>query len=121
MDGASPEGMGRSEAASVDRALLLDYYGELLTDRQRQVWELHWNEDYSLAEVAAQVGLSRQGVRDLLRRAELNLRGVEERTGLIRRELARRGLLLELRGRLEGLLPAGSARGEILRQLDDLL
>ena len=112
---------GDTAAAGIDRALLLDFYGELLTDRQREVWELHWNEDYSLAEVAAEVGLTRQGVRDLLRRAELNLRQVEERTGLIRRDLDRRARLLELQTLLEGLLPPGGGRGEALRRLRELL
>ena len=117
----SGRGAGGTAAAGIDRALLLDFYGELLTDRQREVWELHWNEDYSLAEVAAEVGLTRQGVRDLLRRAEGNLRQVEERTGLIRRELDRRARLLELQTLLEDLLPPGGGRGEALRRLRELL
>ncbi|MBR0040805.1 MAG: YlxM family DNA-binding protein [Oscillospiraceae bacterium] len=65
--------------------LLLDFYGELLTEKQRACCELHFNEDLSLAEIAEQVGVSRQGVWDNIRRAETTLEQIEEKTGLIRR------------------------------------
>ena len=69
----------------VMQSLLLDFYGELLTDKQRECCELHFNEDLSLAEIAEQVGVSRQGVWDNIRRAETALQEIEEKTGLIRR------------------------------------
>ena len=69
----------------VMQSLLLDFYGELLTDKQRECCELHFNEDLSLAEIAEQVGISRQGVWDNIRRAEAALQEIEEKTGLIRR------------------------------------
>ena len=50
--------------------MLLDFYGELLTDKQRECFDLHYNEDLSLAEIAEQLGVSRQGVWDNIRRAE---------------------------------------------------
>ena len=108
-------------AQTVDRALLLDFYGELLTEKQRKYWDLHWNEDYSLAEIAAQEGLSRQGVGDLLRRAEQNLRGVEEKTGIIRRFLDRRDEILSIRDELTALLPEGEQSRSILRRLTGLM
>ena len=52
----------------VMQSLLLDFYGELLTDKQRECCELHFNEDLSLAEIAEQCGISRQGVWDNIRR-----------------------------------------------------
>jgi len=67
---------------TIDRALLFDFYGELLTDRQKQYIDLHWNEDWSLAEIAEKYGLTRQGVWDILRRAEATMRGLEEKPGL---------------------------------------
>ena len=69
----------------VMQSLLLDFYGELLTEKQRACCELHFNEDLSLAEIAEQVGISRQGVWDNIRRAEASLEQIEEKTGLIRR------------------------------------
>lgn len=67
------------------QSMLLDFYGELLTDKQRECFDLHYNEDLSLSEIAEQSGISRQGVWDNIRRAEATLRDIEEKTGLIRR------------------------------------
>ena len=69
----------------VMQSLLLDFYGELLTDKQRECCELHFNEDLSLAEIAEQSGISRQGVWDNIRRGVAALEEIEEKTGLIRR------------------------------------
>ena len=51
-------------------ALLYDYYGELLTEKQRTCFDLYYNQDYSLSEIAQTAGISRQGVHDTLARAE---------------------------------------------------
>ncbi len=106
---------------AVDRALLLDFYGELLTEKQRRYWDLHWNEDYSLAEIAELEGLSRQGVWDILRRAEANLRDVEEKTGLIRRFLDRREEILSIRDELSARLPDDEHSRELLLRLTGLV
>lgn len=70
---------------TVYRTMLFDFYGELLTDKQREYFDLHYNEDYSLSEIAEMTGISRQGVWDIIKRAEETLRKTEEKTGLIRR------------------------------------
>ena len=70
------------------QAILLDFYGELLTDKQRECFELHYCEDLSLSEIAEQCGISRQGVWDNIRRAESALHEMEEKTGLVRRVAA---------------------------------
>lgn len=66
-------------------SLLLDYYGELLTAKQREYAELYYNENLSLREIAENDGISRQAVRDALLRAEATLRETEEKTGLYQR------------------------------------
>lgn len=73
---------------AVEMTLLLDYYGELLTPRQRQCFDLRYNQDLSLGEIAEVLGVSRQGVFDNLSRAEEHLRNMEEKTGCIRRARA---------------------------------
>lgn len=67
------------------RSMLLDFYGELLTERQRECYDLHYNDDLSLAEIAEQSGVSRQCVWDNIRRAESSMEEIERKTGLIRR------------------------------------
>ena len=62
--------------------MLFDFYGELLTERQREFFDLYYNEDLSLSEIAENSGISRQGVR-----AEGVMQEVEDKTGLIRRFL----------------------------------
>lgn len=74
--------------------MLYDFYGDLLTDRQKEFYDLYYNEDFSLAEIAENAGISRQGVRDVLVRAEAILNEMEEKTGIIARFLeVRQGLL----------------------------
>ena len=66
-------------------ALLYDFYGDMLTDRQKEFYDLYYNEDLSLAEIAENYGITRQGVRDVIVRAEAYLTEIEDKTGLIRR------------------------------------
>ena len=65
--------------------MLYDFYGELLTDRQKEFFDLYYNEDLSLGEIAENSGISRQGVRDVIVRAEATMQEFEDKTGLIRR------------------------------------
>ncbi len=62
--------------------MLFDFYGELLTERQKEFFDLYYNEDLSLAEIAENAGISRQGVRDVIVRAEGVMQEVEDKTGL---------------------------------------
>lgn len=72
---------------TLDITLLFDYYGELLTERQQMCVDLRHNQDLSLAEIAEELQVSRQGVHDNLSRAEALLRNMEEKTGCVRRDL----------------------------------
>ena len=60
-------------------AVLFDFYGEMLTDKQKDVIDLYYNEDLSLAEIAEHEGISRQGVRDNIKRGETYLLELEEK------------------------------------------
>ena len=66
-------------------AMLYDFYGDVLTDRQKEFYDLYYNEDLSLAEIAQDRDITRQGVRDAIKRAEQQLLEMEERLGLARR------------------------------------
>ena len=65
--------------------MLYDFYGDLLTDRQKEFYDLYYNEDLSLSEIAENYDISRQGVRDVIVRAEAAMTEIEDKTHLIRR------------------------------------
>ena len=88
-------------AKNLDLVLLLDCYGELMTDRQRDVAELYYNDDLSLSEIADDMGITRQGVRDLIKRAEGNLQTFEEKLGLHKRFVETQKGLSKLKKSLE--------------------
>ncbi|MDR0433448.1 MAG: hypothetical protein LBH21_00120 [Gracilibacteraceae bacterium] len=77
-------------------AYLYDFYAPLLTPRQRDVWELRYNEDLSPPEIAGRENMSRQAVHDLLRRTERRLYLYEEQLGLVTRFTAEKEKLLAL-------------------------
>lgn len=70
---------------NVEVSLLFDFYGELLKPTCRQAVDLYYNEDLSLAEIAAQTGITRQGVRDSIKRSEDKLFELENKLGLFKR------------------------------------
>ena len=70
---------------SFEECLLLDFYGNLLTDRMRDILELYLNDDLSFAEIANSEEISRQGVHDTIKRALKQLHDYEEKLGLVAR------------------------------------
>ncbi len=64
---------------------LLDFYGAALTQKQREVMEQYYNDDLSLAEIAANFGITRQGVRDAIKRGECVMQELEEKIGVAAR------------------------------------
>ena len=71
-------------------SVLLDYYGALLTERQHDLLGLYYNEDYSLSEISENTGISRQGVRDAIKRGEAELDRLEDALGIARSYAERR-------------------------------
>lgn len=72
---------------ALEMTLLFDYYGDLLTERQKMCFDLRHNQDLSLGEIAEVLQVSRQGVHDNLSRAETLLQNMEEKTGCVRRAM----------------------------------
>lgn len=72
-------------AKDLSISVLMDFYGGLLTDRQKEAMELYYNQDFSLAEIAENMDISRQGVRDFIKRGEKQLEDFEISLGLLKR------------------------------------
>lgn len=84
-----------------EMALLFDFYGPLLTDKQSKIWDLYYQMDFSLSEIADQEEISRQAVYDLLKRTEKILEGYEQRLGLVARFLKEKEKLKNIESLLE--------------------
>ncbi|MFI3252847.1 MAG: sigma factor-like helix-turn-helix DNA-binding protein [Eubacteriales bacterium] len=77
-------------------AMLFDFFGEVLTERQQEFFQLYYDEDLSLSEIAQRFDITRQGVRDVVSRAENILLDLEVKTGLVARFHTTREQLQEL-------------------------
>lgn len=113
------------EDKTLQMTMLLDFYGELLTPRQREAVALRYDDDLSLAEIAENMGITRQGARDLLVRAEATLTETERKIGIVRRFAEQRAVLEHIDAQLQRLvsLTDGQAKelGEkLLAELSDI-
>lgn len=104
------------------RTMLLDFYGELLTQKQRNSFNMHYNEDLSLAEIAEVLDISRQGARDLIVRAEATLTETEEKIGLVKRFSEQQLVLDKMETELNALfsLTEGKAAEYVKKLLTEL-
>ena len=108
---------------ALEMSLLLDYYGELLTEKQRSCFDLYYNQDLTLGEIAEEAGISRQGVHDSLAKAEAALRSMEEKTGCLARLKKQQESLLKISHAAQALLQVPGAEKlaeEILSAVDDM-
>jgi predicted DNA-binding protein YlxM (UPF0122 family) len=103
--------------------MLYDFYGDLLTDKQREYYDLYHNEDLSLSEIADNVGITRQGVHDIIVRAENTLLDTEQKTGLIERFAAMQSQLARALGLAEDIVRQtdNEKTTALAMQLTDLL
>jgi len=93
------------EDKRVQISALFDLYGPALSERQRDVLQLYYNDDLSLAEIAEDTGITRQGVRDAIKKAEKELADLEARLGFLKKTE-------RLRDKAEELAKAVDAAGE---------
>lgn len=100
--------------------LLYDFYGGLLTEKQRQTMELYYLENWSLAEIAADGGVSKQAVHDLLHRSEKILEDFEAKLGLLQRFMDQQTVLQQVSGKLQQViatLPDHETNRQILSEI----
>lgn len=83
--------------------MLYDFYGELLTEKQKDVIELYYNDDLSLGEISETLGISRQGVHDMIKRSEKQLHRYEEKLGLVEKFNMQKSKITEAYGLLKDI------------------
>ena len=101
-------------------AMLFDFYGDLLTERQREFYDLYYNEYLSLAEIAENYGISRQGVRDVIVRAEAAMTEIEDKTHIIRRFQQSRSAIAAIDAAADRLLQSIDRRSYNDAMLDEI-
>jgi len=100
--------------------LLFDFYGDLLTEKQKQVFRYYYQEDLSLGEIAEYCGVTRQGVYDVIKRAERALHEIESKLQLLEKHLNRKKKLreaIEILGQLAESCPAAREKLDMLTDL----
>lgn len=106
-------------AKNLQLCVLLDFYGELLTAKQAEALDMYYNQDMSLAEIAEDMEVSRQGVRAFIKQGEAHLLEFEEKLGMAKRFSEISKATEELKSFLEDICPE-SAKAELTRKIDDI-
>ncbi len=104
----------------LEQALLYDFYGELLNNHQKEIYEQFILEDLSLSEIAETAGISRQGVHDLVRRCQNTLEGYEAKLHLVRRFLSIKEKIHEMENLLDSSELTKENQGELRRRFREL-
>lgn len=108
----------------LEQALLYDFYGELLTDHQKDIYEQFVLEDLSLSEIAQDAGISRQGVHDLVKRCQKILEGYETRLHLVEKFLSIKEKVHEINEALDSYEERGmepEKMAERIRKISDTI
>jgi len=92
----------------LQKTMLFDFFGDMLTEKQKEYYDLYHNEDLSLSEIAESTGITKQGVYDIITRAEKTLAEVEQKTGIIQK-------WRETRAELEKSIAGGEQINPIVR------
>lgn len=85
----------------LEKTLLLDFYGMLLTNKQREMYEMKYNDDMSLAEIAEEFNISRQGAHEAIKSAEKTLNDYESKLNLVKRYKSLSDIIDKLDKKLE--------------------
>ena len=106
--------------ASARVSLLYDFYGQLLTEKKRQVIELYHEEDMSLSEIASELGITRAAVHDSLKSAERALENYEEKLSLVERFLKTEEAFGEITQKLDGLKKRYAGDRKLAEAIEDI-
>jgi len=102
------------------QSLLYDFYGELLTEHQKDIYEQFIVEDLSLSEIAKDAGISRQGVHDLIKRCDKILEEYEEKLHLVEKFLSIKGKVHQINDLLEGTKSKDTEESQLIQQVSKI-
>ena len=102
------------------QSLLYDFYGELLTEHQKEIYEQFIVEDLSLSEIAKDAGISRQGVHDLVKRCDKILEEYEEKLHLVEKFLSIKGKVHQINDLLEGTKSKDTEESQLIQQVSKI-
>ena len=101
---------------ALEMSLLFDFYGGMLTEKQRECFDMRYNQDLSLGEIGEAMGVSRQAVCDNLARTEALLRKMEDNIGCVRRSLRTRKAVQQIQEAVRQL-PEDPTTSHLVRQI----
>ena len=105
----------------IERGLLFDFYGELLTAHQKEIYSEAVFNDLSLSELSEEEGISRQGIHDLIKRCDKLLEGYEEKLKLIQRFNSIKEQVCRIEGELDSLKISDEDRASLKEQLQHII
>lgn len=120
LNSGSGEGLNNGLSKDLNISLLMDFYGQLLTEKQLTALNLYYNQDLSLAEIAEEMEISRQGARDFIKHGEARLRKFEDKLGLAERFTDITGGIRRLKSIIESPEIPNGVRREAAEILDKI-
>lgn len=103
-----------------ESSILFDFYGELLPQKQREIFRLYYEDNYSLAEIAAEYKMTRQGVHEAVKHAMDKLKVYEEKLGLVAKFQGTESVLLSIEQEIETLLNTYETHRELCERLSHI-
>jgi len=104
----------------IEISMLYDFYGQLLTAKQRELLKLYYEDNYSLSEIAEEYGISRQGVHDAVKKAEKALHEYESKLGLISKFAATEEAVAAIDSEIDRLIQENRQNGRLTERLEHI-
>lgn len=104
----------------IEISMLYDFYGQLLTAKQRELLKLHHEDNYSLSEIAEEYGITRQGVHDAVKKAEKALHEYESKLGLISKFTATEEAVAAIDSEIDRLMQENRQNGQLTARLEHI-
>lgn len=103
-----------------EASLLNDFYGQLLTEKQQQIMAFYHEENLSLAEIAEELGISRQAVHDALKKAERALAIYEQKLGLVEKFVNTNSAIAQIDKSIDEIIKINNENKELTKKLEDI-